>query len=337
MIRTMNATTPSTKLPSQAEMYQALLDRDASYEGVFVVGVVTTGVFCRPTCSARKPNLENVQFFRRTADAIAGGFRPCRRCRPLHVAGDHPEWLDDLLARIDEQPGRRWTDRELTELNVHPARLRRWFKSHHGMTFQAYSRMRRLTAALEQVRDGAHTTVAALDHGYESLSGFNEAVRNVFGTPPRQAASTSSPIVLDRILTPLGPMVAGAIDDRLCLLEFADRRMLPTQLHRVGRRLQRRFAFGRHAIVDTAREQLDEYFRGARQTFELPLEIPGTEFQKLVWQRLQRIPYGATLSYHQLAREIGAEGAQAQWAEPTATIAWPSSFPAIAWSGAMER
>jgi AraC family transcriptional regulator of adaptative response/methylated-DNA-[protein]-cysteine methyltransferase len=291
-------------------MYEALLRRDASYEGLFVVGVTTTGVFCRPTCSARKPKRENVQFFRRVSDAVAGGFRPCRRCKPMHVAGDHPDWLDGLLAQVDDQPSRRWTDRELSDAGVHPVRLRRWFKDHHGITFQAYSRMRRLTTALAQIREGQSSTAAALEHGYQSLSGFNEAVRQYFGAPPREAAAVANSIVIDRVLTPLGPMVAGATEKGLCLLEFSDRRMLQTQFRRLGRWTKRSFAFGRHETIDLAQRQLDEYFRGDRQQFKLPLDAPGTKFQSLVWRRLLEIPYGQTLSYDQVACAIGHSGAR---------------------------
>ncbi len=290
-------------------MYRALLDRDSSFEGVFVVGVRTTGIFCRVTCAARKPKRENVEFFACASEALAAGFRPCRKCRPLHAVGTSPAWLDSLLAAIDADPQKRWTDRELAAHDLQPARVRRWFQANHGMTFQTYSRMRRLGAAWTQLQTGKSATRTAFDSGYESLSGFGDALKQYLGTPPSAAAQGRAPIWLTRVLTPLGPLLAGATDQGLCLLEFADRRMLPLQLRRVTRELDRRLLFGRHAILEAAREQLDEYFAGRRTEFTLPLEFVGTPFQRLVWNQLSHIPYGSTRSYEALAKAIGRPGA----------------------------
>lgn len=295
--------------PTVDEMYRAFLARDPSYEGIYVVGVRTTGVFCRNTCSARKPNRENIEFYRAPSEALAAGFRPCRRCRPLAPAGDPPPWLDGLLAAIDADPQKRWTDRDLADHQVQPARVRRWFKANHGITFQAYSRMRRLGAALHQIQAGDSTTRAALASGYDSLSGFGEAIKQYLGSPPSTAAAGRAPILLARISTPLGPLLAGATEQGLCLLEFADRRMLPLQLRRVTRSLDRRLLFGDHEILQATRRQLDEYFRGRRREFDVPLQAPGTPFQQLVWDQLRQIPYGSTLSYDALARAIGRPGA----------------------------
>ena len=99
----------SSHLPAAEEMYRALLARDASYEGIFFVGVRTTGIFCRPTCPARKPKASNVEFFASTGDALSSGYRPCFRCRPLEREGHTPAWLRDLVDRIEQSPARRWS------------------------------------------------------------------------------------------------------------------------------------------------------------------------------------------------------------------------------------
>jgi AraC family transcriptional regulator of adaptative response/methylated-DNA-[protein]-cysteine methyltransferase len=302
----MNAT---QTLPSREEMYQAVIDRNRDFEGLFVVGVKTTGVFCRPGCPARRPLLENVRFFRSAADAVTAGFRPCRRCRPLEPVGANPDWLRPLLVCVEEEPARRWTDADIRSLGVEPARVRRWFKDHHGMTFQAYLRTQRLGAAVGRMHAGEQVTHAALESGYESLSGFRDALKQWLGDSPTQA-SRQSPIAVDRILTPLGPMIAAAGDEGLCLLEFADRRMLPTQFQRVARLFRQPIAPGQHAWIEQTRQELDEYFAGARQEFEAPLRSDGTPFQTLVWDALRKLPYGTTMSYEQLARAIGRQGAQ---------------------------
>ena len=207
----------------------AFYSRDASYDGVFYTGVRTTGIFCRPSCSARKPKPENIEFFQTARDAMFAGYRACQRCHPLEAPGETPAWLGELVEAVDAEPARRWTDEDLRALGVHPDRVRRWFKTHHGMTFHAYARARRLGTALERIREGDRVVSAALDHGYESLSGFNAAVRGLIGAPPTASGELAT-VILRRVTTPLGPMLAGAVGAELCFLEFADRRMLERQL-----------------------------------------------------------------------------------------------------------
>lgn len=290
--------------PSRDEMLAAFLTRDAAYDGLFVTAVRTTGIFCRPTCPARRPRPENVDFFTTSRDALAAGFRPCRRCRPMEPAGSAPEWLSPLLEAVDSEPERRWTEADLEERGLDPDRVRRWFRKEHGMSFHAYGRARRLGLALGRIQHGAVVTDAAFDSGYSSLSGFNEAFRKLLGEAPREASSRRL-VTLTRILTPLGPMVAGATEQALCLLEFTDRRMLETQLKRIRRQLDCSFVPGSTAVLDRFAKELEAYFAGKLTRFTTPLDTPGTEFQQSVWKELLKIPYGKTVSYGQVARAIG--------------------------------
>ena len=284
-------------------MMQAFLGGNPDYDGVFVTAVKTTGIFCRPSCPARKPRPENVEFFGSPRDALLAGYRPCKRCTPLADIGAAPPWLAPLLAAIEEDPARRWTDADLRDLGLTPDRVRRWFKANHGMTFHAYSRARRLGEALGQIRRGERVIDAALDAEYESLSGFNEAFVKLFGDPPSRAGE---PVVhIDRLLTPLGPMLAGASDAGVCLLEFADRRMLETQLDRLRSRVGARLVPGTSALLGELARQLRAYFAGELEFFDLPLDLPGTVFQETVWAALRDIPYGETRSYAELAAAIG--------------------------------
>jgi len=285
-------------------MYRALVARDSTYEGVFFVAVKTTGIFCRPVCPARKPRRDNVEFFADVRGALLAGYRPCKRCRPLEPAGTPPVWLRELLSAVEDDPGRRWRDQDLRALQLDPTRVRRWFKKHHGMTFHAYQRARRLGAALGRVRQGDDLTDTAYGAGYESPSGFRDAWARLFGQSPGRARNTTR-VLVTRILTPLGAMVAAATDDQLCLLEFADRRMLATQIARVGRLLDAAFAPGDNDVLTSAAQQLGEYFGGRRRRFDLPLLTPGTDFQRAVWAQLQTIPYGQVRSYRDQARAIG--------------------------------
>ena len=201
-----------TELPTRREMLDAFLERDPAYEGVFVTAVATTGIFCRTTCPARKPRPENVEFFPTPGDALLAGYRPCLRCRPMKPEGQAPGWLDPLMRAVEDDPTHRWTDADLRALELEPARVRRWFKAHHGMTFHAYSRARRLGAAMGRITEGEGVARAAFDVGYDSLSGFNEAFRKLAGQPP--TAVQGAPVAhVTRIPTPLGPMVAAATPD----------------------------------------------------------------------------------------------------------------------------
>ena len=285
-------------------MLDAFQTRNASYDGVFFTGVRTTGIFCRPICAARKPKPQHVEFFATTRDALYSGYRPCRRCRPMELTGSPPDWLRDLLDDLDADPTRRWKDQDLRALGLHPDRVRRWFQKQHGMTFHAYCRARRLGLALGQIREGVGVSTTAYQHGYESLSGFNEAFRQLIGAAPK---ATGSEVVLTvtRVLTPLGPMIAGGTDDALYFFEFSDRRRLEKQLERLRTRLGCLFVPGDSALLRRTTEEVEAYFDGELRQFSIPLTAPGTEFQQIVWDELLRIPFGETRSYADVARSIG--------------------------------
>lgn len=299
----------AASLPSPTTMYRALVRKDPSYEGVFWAGIRTTGIFCRPTCTARKPLRQNVEFFPRMADALTSGYRPCKRCRPLIARGDTPAWVAPLLKEVDANPFEKISEAELRRRGIDPDRARRWFQQHHGMTFQAYQRHRRLGSALTQLRQGDSVTSTAFATGYESLSGFREAVEKLLGDTPT-AARGSTVLRARQLTTPLGPMLAVASDRALHLLEFTDRRMLATQLERVRKRFGAVITPGPSKVLSQTEKELAEYFAGTRRDFTIPLAIRGTPFQEQVWQGLLRIPYGETRSYEALAREIRHAGAQ---------------------------
>jgi AraC family transcriptional regulator of adaptative response/methylated-DNA-[protein]-cysteine methyltransferase len=290
-------------LPPVDEMWDAFLERDPEYDGIFVTAVSTTGIFCRPTCPAKKPARENVEFFAGVRDALTAGYRPCKRCRPMEN-GAAPDWIAGLLEDVEADPNRRWKDQDLRDRGLEPERVRRWFQRHHGMTFHAYHRARRLGEAIGRLKDGANPASAAYESGYESLSGFHEAFRRETGTTPGKGVD-EPPILLHRLSTPLGPMIAGADERALYLLEFADRRMLETQIDRVRAQTGRVAVPGVNGIILAIGEELDAWFAGELREFTVPLETPGSAFQRAVWEELRRIPYGETRSYGEQTRRLG--------------------------------
>lgn len=290
-------------LPPPEEMYEALLKKDSRYEGLFFLGVKTTGIFCRPTCPARKPRFENVEFFATTHQALDAGYRPCKKCHPMQPAGAAPDWVRQILDEVDADPSRRWRDRDLRRFQIDPNRLRRWFRKNHKMTFQCYLRLRRLGMALGRIQHGENLTQTAFDHGYESLSGFRQAMKNLIGKAPIRGKE-SLIVYLNRISTPLGPMLVGASEKYLCLLEFTDRRMLETQLKRLTRKMNCAFVPGSNSITEEVNLQIREYFAGRLKKFSAPIATPGTSFQQAVWRQLTKIPYGQTRSYGEQAKAI---------------------------------
>ncbi len=299
----------TTQLPDDAEMFRAFSARDTSYDGVFFTGVKTTGIFCRPACPAKKPLRKNIHFFPSARDALGAGYRPCKRCTPLSNSGATPDWIRSLISEVEGNPGKRWRDADLRAMSIQPERARRWFQANHGMTFHQYQRARRLGLALGRIQQGDRLTGTAFDHGFESESGFRDAFKGIFGSAPGTTRDGNA-VAMTRILTPLGPMLAGATTEGLCLLEFTDRRMLETQLKRLYGYLKApTFPGSNEHLINTDRE-LREYFSGKRKHFTVPLVVPGTEFQRAIWKQLQEIPYGSTMSYDAIARGIGKPGAQ---------------------------
>ena len=290
-------------LPADKILYQALFDRDTTFEGIFFAGVKTTGIFCRPTCTARKPLPENVEFFRTTEEAIIHGYRPCKVCHPLEDPRD-PEWIRNLLKDIETNPGAKITDEDIRNRGLDPNRVRRWFKKNHGITFQSFARAMRIQNAFRQVRDGSQVIHSAYDSGYDSLSGFNETFKKLTGFPPIRSRS-SEILISQKINTPLGPMMAVCSEQGLCLLEFTDRRMLETQIIRTRKIFGTEIVPGEHKYLQQTEEEIGEYFQGRRTTFEVSLDIRGTDFQLAVWSRLMEIQYGQTRSYLEQAKATG--------------------------------
>lgn len=175
----------------------------------------------------------------------------------------------------------------------------------YGMTFQAYSRGRRLGTSLEQIRNGADLDDVVLGHGYNSHSGFREAFGKTFGQPPGKSRSVDC-IVVTWIESPIGPLLAAATNDGVCLLEFTDRRMLEAQFGTLRRRFKTALVPGENQHLRGLKKELEEYFAGTRKKFSVPLVFPGTPFQEQVWNQLLSIPYGATVSYEDIARRVGS-------------------------------
>ena len=291
-------------LPSHRQMLRAFLASDPGAEGLFYVAVKTTGVFCRPTCRARKPSPHHVEFFGTAREAVHGGYRPCKRCRPMDVVRHPPALVERLRDTVERSPTGRVTDKDLAALGIDPSTARRQFKRYVGMTFQAYSRARRMGLALHDVRHGRRLIDIQLDRGFESGSAFREAFTKLFGVPPSKATESEC-LCARQLETPLGPMVALADDRGLHVLDFVDRRGLERRILTLRARLTCAIVPGNHVHLDSIAMQLQQYFTGTRVAFNVPLVLSGSPWEQGVWRRLLTIPPGDTVSYSHLAKELG--------------------------------
>ena len=285
-------------------MYQASFNKNPDFEGVFWMGVKTTGIFCRPTCTARKPKSENVEFFQNTKDAILKGYRPCKVCKPLENPNETPEYIQEILEELRENPALKFKDFDLVQRGVEPATVRRWFQKNHGMTFQAFQRMFRLNTAFKKIQQGDNIMETAYDSGFESLSGFNESFKTIFGVSPKNS-KTQKIIDLKRIETPIGTMYAAATAEGICMLEFTDRKMLETEFKDLAKSLNAIIIQGENPHFIPLEKELAEYFLGKRTEFTVPLSPVGTDFQKSVWKVLMKIPYGETWNYKKQSEVLG--------------------------------
>jgi len=286
-------------------MYRAFARRDPAYEGVFWLGVRTTGIFCRPTCRARQPKRENVEFFAAPGEALHAGYRPCMKCRPLDHGRAPPPLVAKLLAAVEKAPSQRVRDGDLVALGIDPSSARRQFKRYCGMTFQAYHRARRMGLALQDIRKGKTVLDSQLDQGFESGSGFRDAFNRLVGTAPSRTQGLSA-LHARWLETPLGAMLAVADDRGLHVLDFVDRRGLERALAMLQERLHARVLPGAHRHLVQIEEELRDYFAGIRMTFATPVCLTGSPFQLRVWAELLRIPAGVTRSYAELAARIDA-------------------------------
>lgn len=293
----------TTSKKKREEYYHALKERDRNYDGIFFAGIKTTGIFCHPTCRARKPKFENCEFYLTAEEALLAGYRPCKICQPLSFPQAIPEEVQLLVNAVEEHPEKRWKEADFSAIGLNSATARRKFKEIYQMTFVQYARARRMGLAFKEIRNGSKVIDQQLETGYESSSGFNDAFTKIMGNP----ATNASTRILNAsfISTPIGRMLCLSDEEYLYLLEFEDRRGLEREIEQLRMKHQFRIIYGQTIIHQQVEAQLAEYFQGERTTFSLPLFYDGSPFQKQVWKILETIPSGQTLSYRDIALQLG--------------------------------
>lgn len=281
-----------------------MIDKNSEYEGIFYVGVTTTGIFCRPSCPAKKPKFEHCEFFKTPKEALLASYRPCRRCHPLSHPNSSALIIDLLIDAVEQNPQKRWKEQDFKELSIHGSTVRRQFQKRFDMTFIGYARARRMGIAMKQIRTGSAVIDAQLAAGYESSSGFRDAFSRTLGAAP--TLSNSSNILKSAwIDTPLGPIIAISDERVLYLLEFVDRRGLEREIERLKQKTKSVVIPGSTDPIASIQDELGKYFDNKLESFETPTAVLGTPFQKQTWEQLRKIPIGQTRSYGDIAKAIG--------------------------------
>ena len=293
------------------ERWAAVVERDRRAEDHFVLGVVTTGIYCRPGCPARRPRRENVRFFARGEEAEQAGFRPCKRCRPN--APSLEERRATAVARacrlIEEAEETPDLDALAEAAGMSRYHFHRVFKAATGITPRAYAAAHRARRLREALQEGATVTDAIHDAGFGSPSRFYEASEEVLGMPPAsyRRGGRSETIRFALGECSLGTILVAATAKGVCAVHLGDDPEL------LLRDLEHRFANARLVGGDEAFEGLVARVVALVEApalgHDLPLDVRGTAFQQRVWQALRDIPAGSTESYSVIAARIGAPGA----------------------------
>jgi len=291
----------------EANFWEALETRDAQMDDVFVFAVRSTGVYCRPSCPARRPRRENVIFFQRREAAERAGFRPCLRCQPdrERTRDAQSEVVEKICRYLEQHLDEAVTLEGLgRQLNLSPFHLQRTFKAATGITPRAYADFCRLEAFKGGLRDGQSVTTALYGAGYGSSSRLYERAATQLGMTPSayRRGGAGLQVRYDVMDTPAGMLLVGATAKGVCVIRFGDS---AKELEESMREEFRAADLRRDAeFLAPWADQLRAHLCGRLPKLDVPLDIQATAFQRRVWEYLQTIPYGSTQSYGEIAKAI---------------------------------
>jgi AraC family transcriptional regulator of adaptative response/methylated-DNA-[protein]-cysteine methyltransferase len=284
--------------------WSAVTRRDRSFDGRFVTGVLTTGIYCRPSCAARHPARGNVRFFADGAEARAAGLRACKRCRPDEVARDEAA----VLAAIDEikaSEGRPQLAELAQAVGYSPTHFQRVFTRATGLSPAAYARALREERAREALSGGASVTEAIYEAGFEAPSRFYDSMDGKLGMAPSAWARGGEGVTINWAVvgTSLGPMLVAATAKGVCRVSFGRGREELERLFPKAELVEGGAEFS--ALVERVIAAVENPASGRG----IPVDVRGTAFQERVWQELRRVPPGETRSYAEIAAAAGNPGA----------------------------
>lgn len=284
--------------------WQAVLARDRTFDGRFFTGVLSTGIYCRPSCSARHPRRENVRFFDQAEAAQAAGLRACLRCRPGDIARDEQAVANALTALADVEAVPSLAELAAT-VGYSPSHFQRVFKRAVGLSPAEYVRAGRIERAGAALSDGTSVTAAIYEAGYGAASRFYEASRDRMGMTPSAWRDGGRGVTIRwaAVATSLGDMLVAATPRGVCRLSFREGRE-----ELVARFPRAELVEGDERFAALLADVVGAVERPGHSQ-AIPLDVQGTAFQEAVWRELQRIPAGETRTYAQIAAAVGKPGA----------------------------
>lgn len=302
------------------QCWQAVQNRDRSADGTFVYAVRSTGIYCRPSCPARRPKRERVVFFDAPDAAERNGYRACHRCHPRDLRAEQPEWIERACAYIEAHLDEPLTlDALSAQVNVSPYHLQRTFKRAMGLSPRQYAEAQRLAQFKNHLKRSRSVTAALYDAGYSSSSRLYERASAQLGMTPSVYRKGGCGMRIDYMIvdSPLGRLLVAATAKGICFVSLGDSdASLETAL-------KEEYPAAEIARADQCLEPwvnvILNYLRGQQTTFDLPLDVQATAFQWRVWQTLRKIPYGATRTYSEIAVSLGNPKANRAVAHACAT------------------
>jgi AraC family transcriptional regulator of adaptative response/methylated-DNA-[protein]-cysteine methyltransferase len=304
--------------------WEAVSNRDHSFDGIFYVGVLTTGVYCKPSCSARRPLRKNVRFYPTPKAAERDGLRACLRCRPVEGPGTKPARIHELCLYIEEHAGEPLTLEDLAaKSGLSRFHLQRTFKAVVGLSprqYQEACRLQYLKGALKQSND---VTEAVYDAGFGSASRVYERADARLGMTPNRYrhGGRGLSITYAAVDSPLGLLLIAATDRGVCFVQFGDTRdgLLSALRKEYPEANLEPMCDPPSAEFRHWMEALNRYLEHKQPSLELPVDVRATAFQMRVWNYLQSIPSGEVRSYGEVAVAIGAPSATRAVARACAT------------------
>ena len=294
------------------ECWTAVQKRDASQDGRFLFGVLTTGVYCKPSCASRQPLRKNVRFYEGPAEAEKDGLRPCRRCRPLAKRGTDPstERIRDVCRYMDKHTDEPLRLSDLASFaGMSSFYFQRTFKAKTGLTPKQYLDAKRVEKLKEELRRSGEVTQAIYEAGYGSSSRVYERANVHLGMTPNQyrQGGKGLTIAFATISSSFGKIMIGATDRGICFLQFGESRDLLLEMLRKEYPVAKVDPMSQpyHPDFEKWIELLEGYMAGTETNLRLPLDLKATVFQIKVWNYLQSIPYGDVQSYGEVAAAIG--------------------------------
>ena len=286
--------------------WQAVKTNDVRFDGAFVLGVKTTGIYCKPSCRARLPKRENVAFYESCGTAESNGFRACLRCRPKAANATDPQVEAILRAcRLIDEYEQFSLDDLSTELDLSPSHLQRKFKEIMGVSPKKYAEAKQMERFKEGIRSGGDVVTAMYDAGYGSSSRLYEKASENLGMTPATYKKGGKGMIIEYTIADceLGKLLVARTTRGICSVTFGD----DVETMQAGLKKE----FPNAVIAEDAANlrasvgEILKYLAGKNKRLVLPLDLQATAFQMQVWDFLKKIPYGKTVSYGEIAEQLG--------------------------------